>query len=84
MRFALKELKDLTIVDDAAFRRLPIYVDLKRILTADRYRFRILPPPLRGRWEHALLLNLTFWGAGEGGDVLVDEKLPADVVAHAA
>ncbi len=84
MRFALKELKGLTIVDDASFRRLPIYVDLKRILAADKYRFRILPKALHGRWDHALMLNLTFWGAGSGGDVLVDERIPADVVAHAA
>ena len=29
----------------------------------------------------ALLLNLTFWRPGDGGDVLVDRHLPADVVA---
>ena len=35
-------------------------------------------------WDRALFLNLTFWGASEGGDVLVDETVPADVVAHVA
>ena len=34
--------------------------------------------------DRALFLNLTFWGASEGGDVLVDETVPADVVAHVA
>src|SRR4029079_9066859 len=32
----------------------------------------------------ALLLNLTFWGADAGGDILESDALPADVVAHAA
>lgn len=46
-------------------------------------------PPV-GRWDRALLLNLTFWGATNGsgarvgGDILVDRTLPADVVAHVA
>jgi len=30
--------------------------------------------------DRALFLNLTFWGASEGGDVLVDAHVPADVV----
>ncbi len=29
-------------------------------------------------------MNLTFWDASEGGDVLVDDAIPADVVAHVA
>ena len=34
--------------------------------------------------DRALLINLTFWTADAGGDVLVDEHVEADVVAHAA
>ena len=44
-------------------------------------RFRVLPKG--GRWERALLLNLTFWGDG-GGDVLVGPRIAADVVTHVA
>jgi hypothetical protein len=35
-------------------------------------------------WDRALLLNLTFWRPEDGGDLLVDETIPADVVAHVA
>src|SRR4029453_17070196 len=30
----------------------------------------------------ALFLNLTYWSATEGADVLCDDHIPADVVAH--
>jgi hypothetical protein len=75
---------DLVIDDEAAFRHVGLYADLKQILRGAAYRFRILPPELEGRWDRALLLNLTFWGANEGGDLLVDRHLSADVVTHAA
>ncbi len=74
----------LTIDDEPAFRPVGLYGDLKEVLRRSGYRFRVLPRSLAGRWDRALLLNLTFWGASEGGDVLVDRSLPADVVAHAA
>lgn len=74
----------LTIDDESAFRHVGLYGDLKEVLRRAAYRFRVLPATLSGRWDRALLLNLTFWGADAGGDVLVDRHLPADVVAHAA
>ncbi len=77
-------IDDLVIDDEAAFRHVGLYADLKRILRGAAYRFRVLPPELDGRWDRALLLNLTFWGANEGGDTLVDRHLSADVVTHAA
>ena len=75
-------LDDLTIEDERSFRHVELYADLKEVLRRDGYSFRVLPHA--GSWDRALFLNLTFWGADEGGDVLVDAHLPADVVAHVA
>lgn len=77
-------LDDMTIGDEESFRHVALYADLKRVLRDAKYRFRVMPPADHGNWERALLLNLSFWGAGEGGDLMVDRNLPADVVAHAA
>ncbi|MBX3224091.1 MAG: hypothetical protein KF795_26485 [Labilithrix sp.] len=84
LRFAAKTLDDLKIEDERSFRHVGLYGDLKEVLRRDGYTFRVLPEASAGRWDRALLLNLTFWGASAGGDVLVDDVLPADVVAHAA
>lgn len=78
-----RTLDALTIDDEAAFLELPIYRQLKDVLVTSRYRFRVLPPGGTPRWDRALLLNLTFWG-GDGGDVLPDRHVAADVVTHAA
>jgi hypothetical protein len=43
-----------------------------------------MPDAPSARPDRALLLNLTFWAADSGGDVLVDDRIEADVVAHAA
>lgn len=77
-------LDDLVIDDEPSFRHVGLYADLKEVLRRDGYEFRVLPASSEGRWDRALLLNLTFWASGEGGDVLVDEHLSADVVAHVA
>lgn len=82
---ALRErtLDQLSIEDERSFRHVGLYADLKEILLRDRYVFRALPEQQQGRWDRALLLNLTYWG-GDGGDVLESERISADVVAHAA
>ena len=89
-------LDEIEIEDERSFRHVGIYTDLKEALRTSGYRFSVLPPAMAGRWDRALLLNLTFWGAGtvgqggaasgtdRGGDVLVDRHIPADVVAHVA
>lgn len=82
MQFQRKKLNELTIEDEKAFKKVPLYAALKDLLVRSRYTFRVLPATFRDRWDHALLLNLTYWG-GEG-DVLVDSRIPADVVTHAA
>jgi len=83
-RFSRATLDDLTIVDDRSFRHVELYADLKEVLRRDGYSFRILSEDGSASWDRALFLNLTFWGANEGGDVLVDAHVPADVVAHVA
>ncbi len=82
--FETRTLDQLTVEDEASFRHVALFDDLKQVLVRDGYTFRVLPASMRGRWDRALFLNLTFWGADAGGDVLVDETIPADVVAHVA
>lgn len=81
--FSRKTLDALEIDDERSFRHVGLYGELREILRKDGYVFRVLPPALEGRWDRALFLNLTYWGT-EGGDVLVDERIEADVVTHAA
>ena len=84
LSFALRTVDQLTIEDERSFRHVAIYGELKEVLRRANYPFRVLREDLAGRADRALLLNLTFWGADAGGDVLESETLPADVVAHAA
>ena len=80
---AVRTLDQLTIDDEASFSQVPIYAALKGVLLCAGQRFRVLPSGPTPRWDRALLLNLTFWG-GDGGDVLPNEHIAADVVAHVA
>ncbi len=81
--FEEKTIDALTIDDERSFRHVGLYSDLKEILRRERYRFRVM----RGRaatWDRALFLNLTFWSPDAGGDILVGDRLAADVVTHVA
>ena len=69
--FVTHTLDELTLEDEPSFRHVGLYADLKQILEAARYPFRVLGGAYEGRWDRALLLNLTFWGA------------PADDPGHA-
>jgi hypothetical protein len=82
--FQYLTIDELTIDDEDSFKHVGLYEDLKEVLRRAKYPFRVLPEGASARWDRALLLNLTYWGASEGGDVLVDRHLAADVVAHAA
>lgn len=77
-------LDALFIEDEESFRHVRLYEDLKQVLVKSAYRFRTLPAGNEERWDRAQLLNLTFWGAATGGDVLVGDYVSADVVAHVA
>ncbi len=74
-------LDELIIDDEVAFASLPHYQALKAVLVDDGYRFAV-PHGVAGRWDRALVLNLTFWGGGS--DVLPDPRISADVVTHVA
>lgn len=82
--FEYRTIDELTIDDEGSFEHVALYGELKEILRRAKYPFRVLPEGASARWDRALLLNLTYWGASEGGDVLVDRHIAADVVAHAA
>ncbi len=82
--FETRTIDDLVIEDEASLARVELYADLKEVLRRARYEFRVLPKSRAPRWDRALFLNLTFWGTVDEGDVLVDDHIAADVVAHVA
>jgi hypothetical protein len=76
-------IDELAIDDESSFRHVALYSDLKEVLRRRGFRFRVLPSASRGRADRALLLNLSFWAADAGGDVLANGSIAADVLAHA-
>jgi hypothetical protein len=83
-RLTRRTIGELTIEDEESFRHVGVYEDLKEVLRRANYTFRVLPRGRHARADRALLLNLTFWSADVGGDVLAEDRIPADVVVHAA
>jgi len=83
-RFGRLALDELAIEDAASFRHVALVSELTEVLRREDYTFRTLSPGKAQSWNRALFLNLTFWGAAEGGDILVGARVPADVVAHVA
>jgi hypothetical protein len=77
-------LDDLTIDDRSAFTAVALYLRLEDFLRRSGHRFLIPETDEALSWDRALFLNLTYWNAEAGGDVLTEARLPADVVAHAA
>lgn len=84
LRFRLAKLDDLTIDDRSAFEGIAIYGRLEAILRRSGAGFRVPEGRQVLSWDRALFLNLTYWNADEGADVLCDDHIPADVVAHVA
>ena len=82
--FLQRTINEMTIDDEPSFAHVALYADLKAWLRVCNFKFRVLPPARAERADRVLLLNLTFWGANEGGDVLVCDAIPADVVTHIA
>jgi hypothetical protein len=82
--FDRRTVEELTVGDERSFRHVALYADLREVLRRVRYTFRVMPQAASARADRALLLNLTFWAADEGGDVLLESRTEADVVAHAA
>jgi hypothetical protein len=77
-------LDDLTIEDEKSFSHVAVYAELKRMLRKSGHRFLVPAGGTPVNWDRALFLNLTFWSAEEGADVLCAPSLPADVLAHIA
>ncbi len=82
--FELRTVDELHVGDERSLQHVALYASLKEVLRRSRYRFQVLPRTRRPRADRALLLNLTFWAADAGGDLLVGPRVEADVVAHAA
>jgi hypothetical protein len=82
--FDRRTIDELEVEDERSFRSVAMYADLEEILRLEKYTFRVLPKSHAGRADRALLLNLTFWDATSGGDVLASARIDADVVAHVA
>src|SRR5215475_7082934 len=82
LRFRLVKLDDLTIDDRPSFRKVAVYGRLEDILRRSGHPFRIPEGGRTASWDRALFLNLTYWTEDEGADVLCDDHIPADVVAH--
>jgi hypothetical protein len=77
-------LSELTILDEASFTHVAAYSALKRALARSSHRFHIPAPGKKLSWDRATFLNLTFWSTSDDADVLCEDCLPADVVAHVA
>jgi hypothetical protein len=78
-------LDALVIDDERSLRHVGLYGELKQVLLRDGVRFLVAPAGSpQAFWDRVLFLNQTFWSATEPSDVLMDEHIPADVVAHVA
>jgi hypothetical protein len=85
MSMRILKLDELTIDDERSFGGVALYERLKQSLRRSGHRFQIPAAGEQASWDRVLFLNLTYWSAAEaGGDVLCDEHIPADVVAHVA
>ncbi len=75
-------LAELAIEDEASFRHVGLYAELKRVVAGMGACF-LAPKSGSIAWDRALLLNLIAWEPGLA-DVLPSRDIPADVVAHVA
>jgi hypothetical protein len=74
-------LADLTVEDESSFRHVAIYAALKAALKKDGVSFALGSSK---REDQALLLNLAFWKPGDVLEILADDHISADQVAHNA
>ncbi len=75
------QLDDLSIEDERSLAHVGVYAELKRWLRASNTRFAVMSGE---RADHALVLNLAFWRPGDVAEVLADDVIAADQVAHNA
>jgi hypothetical protein len=84
MQFRPATLDELIIDDRAPAVGVAIYQRLETFLRGSGHRFLIPEAGRQASWDRALFLNLTYWNVEAGADVLCDDHIPADVVAHVA
>ena len=84
MPLASVSLDDLTIEDEDSFSHVALYGRLKKLLRRSGHRFLIPADGEVASWDRTVFLNLTYWNADQGADILCDRHLAADVVAHVA
>lgn len=77
-------LDELTIDDERSLGGVALYQRLKQSLRRAGHRFQIPAAGEQSSWDRVLFLNLTYWSGDQAADVLCDEHIPADVVAHVA
>jgi hypothetical protein len=84
MQFRPATLDELTIDDRGPTNGVAIYQRLETFLRGSGHRFLLPESGQQLSWDRALFLNLTYWNVEAGADVLCDDHIPADVVAHVA
>jgi hypothetical protein len=77
-------LDELIIDDEDSFSHVALFGTLKRMLRRSGHRFLIPSGGEEASWDRTVFLNLTYWNADQGADILCDRHLSADVVAHIA
>lgn len=77
-------LDALTIEDEASFAHVALFAQLKRSLQRSSHRFHVPAEGSRLSWDRTLFLNLTYWSGEQGADVLCEDSIAADEVAHVA
>jgi hypothetical protein len=77
----LVSLDELAIDDERSFAHVALYGRLKRALGRSRHQFHVPGGGASASWDRVVFLNLTYWS---GADVLCDQHIAADVVAHVA
>ncbi|HEY6478139.1 MAG TPA: hypothetical protein VI456_16290 [Polyangia bacterium] len=82
MKLRSVTLEDLVIDDRAAMAGVAIYGRVEAFVRLSGHRFLVPSAGADLGWDRALFLNLTYWSAEAGADVLPDDHIPADVVAH--
>ncbi len=77
------KLRELAIDDEADFRHVGLYPDLKAVMAGEGVHFGVLDGPCAGPSD-AQLLNLAFWQPGDVAEVLSEPVIAADQVMHSA
>lgn len=77
-------LDALTIEDEASFAHVAVYAQLKRVLQRSAHKFYVPAEGAQLSWDRAVFLNLTYWSSEDSADVLCEDRIAADVVAHVA